>query len=247
MPKYADEQWQKMLETLSGRDAPIELSRRDANEQGPLLVYRSRLFDIDPGGAIIVERPAQAAIDKSFANGDDLELLLMHDGDRLVATCTIRETFIKQINPTTRVTCYRLSPGRRPVRDQRRRFFRVNVAAAGLDPVILESEGKGGMLQAKGQLVNLSGGGLGVSIRASGQLPSQIKRTRRFTCQAQLDSGEALVVPANVVYIAVREQDLLYLGLEIDVEDDSRARAIEDRLLQLCTEFQRQQLQRRRA
>ena len=247
MANYADKDWNKLLKFLAGRDAPVELSRRDAQSDGPPMIYRSRLFEVQADGSIIVERPSHISCGTAFANRDDIELLLIHNGERLVATCTVLETFIQQINPTVRVTCYKLSPGRRPMRDQRRTFYRVNVAGLPLDPVILESKDEDAPFLIKGKLVNLSGGGFGVSVRADAKLLGQIKRTRCFRCTAVLDDGHAIAAPVRVSHISQRSEDLIYLGLQTEIEDETYARAVEDELLHHCARFQRLQLQRRKA
>lgn len=247
MPRYADKQWRVMLKMLAWRDSPVELSRRNAQDKRPPIMYRSRLFEVEPDGSIIVERPGQVVLDKTFTNGDDIELLLMQNGDRLVGTCTIRETFIRQINPTVRVCCYRLSPGRRPQREQRRAFFRVNVAGVALEPVSLQVMDSDEPETFKAQLVNLSGGGLGVSVRGSQKLLGKIKRTRRFMCTARFDAEEQIQAAVRVTHIEVRAEDLLYMGLQFDVEDEAEAAAVQDQMMHLCAQFQRAQLQRRKA
>ena len=253
MPRYADDQWLEMLATLTERDAPVELSRRSSNDEGPPVVYRSRLFEVAQDGAIIVERPSQAVYDKAFGPGDDLELLLMHNGDRVVATTTILNTHVRQLNGTLRVTCYKLSPGRRPQREQRRAYYRVNVAAIQLDPVILkilvptQGQEEPGVMVVKGQLVNLSGGGLGVIVCAKREMLGQLKRTRQLDCVASFDTGLTLAFPSRVAHLSARGEDLLYLGLQVQIDDEAYSRTIENQLLQLCALYQRAQLQRRKA
>jgi len=260
LPNYADDQWLAMLAALDGRDAPVELSRRSANDDGPPIVYHSRLFAVEPDGAIIVERPGQAVRDKSFGTGDDIELLLMYNGDRLVATTTIRNTHIRPINKSTRVTCYKLSPGRRPQREQRRAFYRVNVAGADLEPVTLRIDPQttpasqarehpriDQPLEVQGRLVNLSGGGFGVSVSAGHELLNKLKRTRRMHLVARIDTKQTIQAPVLVAHIGARGDDHLYLGLETDIQDEGAARALEDELQHLCARFQRAQLQRRKA
>lgn len=249
MAQYADDQWRAMLSVLAFRDAPVELSRRDAKSDGPPIVYRSRLFEVQPDGSMIVERPSQVVLDKAFSKGDDVELLIMNSGERLVATCTILDTHIRQINPTVRVTCHRLSPGRRPQREQRRAFYRVNVAALPIDPVALEykTEDDDDHLLFPATLVNLSGGGLGVIVRGNRQLLSRIKRVHALHCTARFETGETIHTPVRVAHIEARDEDLLYLGLQIVIDDDPRTHAVEDQLVHLCAMFQRSQLQRRRA
>lgn len=247
MPRYADDQWRVMLNMLAVRDAPVELSRRNAQDDTPPIVYRSRLFEVTEEGHIVVERPSQVVIDKTMSDGDDIELLLMHNGDRLIATCTILDTHLRWINSDVRVTCYRLSPGRRPQRDQRRSFYRVSVAAQPLEPVLLEGDPEQGAFSVEGQLVNLSGGGFGVSLRSRNRVIGKVKRTRSFNCTANFGEGETVQVPVRVAHIEARGDDLLYLGLAVEIEDEAAVRALEDRLLHLCAYFQRAQLQKRKA
>ncbi len=251
MAQYAHKQWQTMLKMLAWRDAPVELSRRGAQDEGPPIVYRSRLFEVEEDGAIIVERPGQAVGDQGSDDRDDIELLLMHNGDRLIATCTIRDTHLRWINQAVRVPCYRLSPGRRPQREQRRSFYRVNVAAVSLEPVLLETPATGDQdeqpLQIKARLVNLSAGGVGVSVRARKDTLGKIKRTRSFRCTMRFEDGLVIEMPTRVAHIGARGDDLLYLGLQTDIDDEVHARSVQDQLQHLCTQFQRAQLQRRRA
>ena len=241
-----------MLGILAERDAPVELSRQESGSKAPPLVYKTRLFMVLEDGSIVVETPQRAVRDKSFGNGDDVELTLMHNSERLIATCTILETNIREINENLRVLSYRLSPGRRPQRDQRRSFFRVGVAAMDLKPVVLsyeverEEDEEKTVYQFKAQLVNISAGGLGVSIRASRGVLGQIKRSRKFDCHAVL-GGVAVDAPVHVAHIAAIGDDGLYLGLSFEPDNEADARSLEDTMLQRCTEFQRMQLKKRRA
>lgn len=247
MPRYAEQEWQDMLSRLAKRDASVELSRRSAQDESPTVSYRTRLFGVEQDGRIIVERPRQAVSDKSFGKGDDIELLLMHDNERLVGTCTIEKVFLHDVNPTLRVSCYRLSPARRPQREQRRAFYRVSVAALDLEPAVLRHEEAGYAFDFKARIVNLSAGGLGVSVRLSRKILNEIKRTRTFNCTASFDNELTLNAPVRVAHIAAIGDDGLYLGLQFDFRDASRKQAIEDRMHQLCMQYQRQALKRKRA
>lgn len=269
MPTYLDKEWKAMLSHLAQRDASVELSRQTAGDDQPPVVYRTRLFGVRENGCIIVEQPRQAVMDKSFGKGDDIELLMMQNNERLIATCTILDVFIKDLNPTTRVTSYLLSPGRRPQRDQRRSFFRVNVAAMELGPAVmthglspdqtderdrvafqsktLTEHATEARFQFNAKVVNISAGGLGVVVRANRVLLGQIKRSRDFICEATFTSIDSIEVPVQVMYLLARGEDVIYLGLMFNVENEGMARALEDQMHQLCMLFQRQALQRRRA
>jgi c-di-GMP-binding flagellar brake protein YcgR len=247
VPNRNQEKWHTMLSYLASRDGSVELSRRVGGHDEATMVYRSRVFEVRDDGCIIVEVPSQATRDKAFRVGYDIDLTLAVKGVRMIATSTVREMMLHRVNPTLRVTCFRLSPGRRPAIEQRRAFFRASVAAMQLQPTILSCTIDEMPYSYSCKLANISAGGMGVSIRAARSVLNQLKRTRRFTCEAWLSEDESLVVPVAVAHIAALGDDGLYLGLKLDVDDEIERRAIEQRMQQRCTEVQRWQLQRRRA
>ena len=247
MPSRNEEQWTAMLQRLADRDGAVELSRRCNDDHCAAIVYRSRVFEVMADGCIVVEVPRQAVRDASFGIGGDIDLTLMLNSDRMVASCTLNEMITYKVNPTLSVTCYRLSPGRRPTREQRRSFYRVAVAAMQLRPVKLASTIDDAAFECIGKLSNISAGGLGVSIRAVDAVLNKIKRTRRFNCTAWIGEDGRIVAPVRIAHIEALQDDGLYLGLQFDLEDDTEKRALEQRMQQRCTEIQRMQLQRRRA
>ncbi|MEM6257357.1 MAG: PilZ domain-containing protein [Planctomycetota bacterium] len=247
MSSRNEKQWDAMLKRLASRDGSVELSRGVGNDDTAIIMYRSRIFAILEGGCIVVETPQQAVLDRSFRVGDDIDLTLMVNNERMLATCTLKETMTYELNASLKVTCYKLSPGRRPVREQRRSFYRVNVAAMDLEPTKLRSEIEDTVFECSVRLVNISAGGIGVSIRAAKNVLKQLKRTRNFQCTAWLSDDEAIEMPVRVAHISALGDDGLYLGLKFDFEDESEAYAHEQTMQQRCTEIQRMQLQRRRA
>ncbi|MEM9345646.1 MAG: PilZ domain-containing protein [Planctomycetota bacterium] len=247
MSSRNEQQWDVMLKRLASRDGSVELSRGVSNDDAAIIMYRSRVFEILEGGCIIVETPKQAVFDRSFRVGDDIDLTLMVNNERMLATCTLQDTLTYELNASLKVTCYRLSPGRRPVREQRRSFYRVNVAAMDLEPTKLRSEVEETVFECSVRLVNISAGGIGVSIRAARNVLKQLKRTRNFQCTAWLSDDEAIEMPVRVAHINALGDDGLYLGLKFDFDNDAEANAHEQLMQQRCTEIQRMQLQRRRA
>ncbi|MBX2850470.1 MAG: PilZ domain-containing protein [Phycisphaeraceae bacterium] len=248
MPSSNEKQWQAMLKRLAERDGSVELSRGVSNDQAAVITYRSRAFEVLEDGCIIVETPRQAVQDKSFKVGHDIDLTIMVNNERMVATCTLHEAITYEVNPSLRVTCYRLSPGRRPVREQRRSFYRVSVAAMDLKPVKLSCKiDEDEVFECAGKLSNISAGGFGVSIRATREVLGQIKRTRFFECSAWLSDQECVVAPVRVMHINALGDDGLYLGLQFAFTDETEADQLEQHIQQRCTEIQRMQLQRRRA
>lgn len=247
MPNRYEEQWEAMLKRLADRDGSVELSRGVSQEDTPVVTYRARVFEILGNGCIIVETPKQAVQDKAFRVLDDIDMTLMINSERMIATCTVREIVNYKVNHTVRLTCYRLSPGRRPMREQRRSFYRVNVAAMELPPSQLCCEIGEEKFKIKVRLVNLSAGGLGVSVRAARKVLNQIKRTRQFQCTAWLSDEECIEAPVRVAHINALGDDGLYLGLMFDLDDELVAKQHEQFMQQRCTEIERMQLRRRRA
>lgn len=238
-----------MLTRLAGRDGSVELSRAVDGEDAAAVTYRSRVFNVRAeDGCIIVETPRQAVQDRAFRVDDDLELTLIADHDRMVATCTLHEVVTHSVNDALKLTCYRLSPGRRPMRDQRRFFYRVNVAGMELNPIELSCELEDeDHFAFAARLVNISAGGLGISIRASRPILNQIKRTRSFESYIDLGDDQPIKAPVSVVHVSAMGEDGLCLGMRFDIEDETAA-ANHDRVMQKrCTEIQRMQLRRRRA
>ncbi|MEO0475149.1 MAG: PilZ domain-containing protein [Planctomycetota bacterium] len=248
MPSRNEELWQRMLGHLAARDGSVELSRGVSNDQATPIIYRSRVFEVMEDGCIIVEIPRQAVQDKAFRVGHDVDLTIMVNNERMVATCTLHETITYKVNQSLKATCYRLSAGRRPVREQRRSFYRVSVAAMELNPIKLSCEiDEHQTFECQGRLSNISAGGFGVSIRAGRRVLNQIKRTRFFNCTAWLSEDECINAPVRVAHINALGDDGLYLGLQFAVIDEIEAMHLEQQIQQRCTEIQRMQLQRRRA
>lgn len=247
MPRYLHDQWKEMLQTLAKRDGSVELSRRMQGDEELSVNYRTRLFEVLEDGNIIVETPKRAVQDKSFGNGDDIDLTLMYSNERLVATCTVLETFIQEIKPGMRLLCYRLSPGRRPQREQRRDYYRVNIAAMDLELAKFTTGHDEEVFSFEARMVNLSGGGLGVSVRGAKTVLNKIKRSRDFNCHALLGSGIWVDAPVRVAHLEAIGDDGLYIGFQFDLDDAGEAQALEDMIAQRCVEFQRMQLKKRRA
>lgn len=247
MPSRNEENWQAMLRRIAERDGSVELSRGIKDDDANVVMYRSRVFAVQSNGSIIVEMPRQALHDRIFQVGGDIDLTLMVNSERMVATCTLCETISYNVNPTLKVTCYRLSPGRWPMREQRRAFFRVSVAAIKLKPVMIHCDDLEGMsFECQARLVNISAGGIGISIRAARKVLGQVKRTRQFSSSFWLSDDEQVQAPVRVEHISALGEDGLYLGLKFDIEDLALAKQHEQLMQQRCTEFQRMQLRRRK-
>ena len=240
--------WKSFLSYLSKRDGGIEIAPRGASVDDARKVYRSRLFNVEKDGAIIVERPDQSVVDHAFRIGDTIELLLIVNNQRLLGDCELKKVGARQINKATRVTCFELGPAKRVRLDQRRSFFRVNTAAADLGPLKLLAEGQPIENEVEARMVNLGGGGVGVAVRAGRNVLRHLQEHSQFQCRMDILSEDEVVdLPAKLVHISPLDTTGLYLGMRFELPEGKEGKALENRLVQYGVWLQRQQLQRRRA
>ncbi|XAM00123.1 PilZ domain-containing protein [Phycisphaeraceae bacterium D3-23] len=248
MSKIDQRDWKQFLAHLSKRDGGVELAPRGASADDTRKVYKSRLFEVSKDGEIIVERPDQSVLDHAFRVGDTIELLLVVNNQRMLGDCELREVAAKQINRATRVTCFKLGPAKRIRPDQRRSFFRVNTAGADLGTVSLLAHGKDIEDEVRARMVNLGGGGMGVSIRASRDLLREIQGDTKYRCRLEIQSdNEVIDLDTTLVHLSPLDTTGLYLGLRFELPEGKEGKALESRLVQYGAWLQRQQLKRRRA
>lgn len=240
--------WKAFLGHLSKRDGPVELAPRGASESDARKVYKSRLFEVKSDGTLIVERPDQSVLDHAFKPGDTIELLLVKNNQRMLGDCELLGVEQWRINKSTKMTCFRLAPARRIREDQRRAFFRVNTAGSDLGTVKLLAEGLPNEDEVSGRMVNLGGGGIGISVRAHRDVLRELQAHAHYRCRLEIQSEQEVVdLAANLVHISPLDTTGLYLGLRFDFPDSSEGKAMESRLVQYGAWLQRQQLKRRRA
>jgi len=240
--------WTKFLNHLAKRDGGVEIAPRGASADDARKVYKSRLFNVEKDGTIIIERPDQSVLDHAFRIGDTVELLLVVNNQRLLGDCELKKVGARQINKATRVTCFELSPARRVRLDQRRSFFRVNTAAADLGPLKLLAEGQPIENEVEARMVNLGGGGVGVAVRAQRDVLRRLQEHERFRCRMDILSDEEVVdLPVKLVHISPLDTTGLYLGLRFELPEGKEGKALENRLVQYGVWLQRRQLKRRRA
>lgn len=238
--------WQALLAVQSQRNMAGELSIAPADPDHKRVSYRARVFEVMKDGAIIVELPMQALADRAFLVGDDVDLVLMEKDERLAGRCRIREFVKYQFNESTQVTSLLLAPASKTFRDQRRSFYRVNVAGADLELAELIDISNDQHRAFKARPINLSAGGLGVLASAPEAELRKLRNATRVKVNADF-GGESVKAEAVVNYIEARESGRLYIGLQFDPSSEAHAQALEDQMHQLCTNYQRMQLKRRRA
>ena len=246
--KTIQRDWDNFLANLAKRDGAVELAPRGVSDDDARKVYRSRLFVVEKDGAIIVERPDASVIDHAFSVGDTLELLLVVNNQRLLGDCILRGVEVRQINTSTRNTCFTLEPAKRVRVDQRRSFFRIQTAASDLSPVKLLAEGEPIENEVATRMVNLGGGGVGVSIRGNRDTLKYLQQHTQFRCRIDIESEKKVVdLDAKLVHISSLDTTGLYLGLHFMIPDDKAGKQLQNQLAQYATWLQRQQLRRRRA
>ncbi|MEM9414738.1 MAG: PilZ domain-containing protein [Planctomycetota bacterium] len=240
--------WKQFLAYMSKRDGGVEIAPRGASEDDTRKVYKSRLFEVTKDGEIIVERPDQSVLDHAFRIGDTIELLLVVNNQRMLGDCELLEVEARQINRATRVTCFKLGAAKRVRIDQRRLFFRVGTAGADMGTIGLLAEGKEIEDEIRGRMVNLGGGGMGVSIRAHRDVLREVQGNTRYRCRLEIKSeNEVVDLDTTLVHLSPLDTTGLYLGLRFELPAGKEGKALESRLVQYGAWLQRQQLKRRRA
>ena len=97
-------------------------------------------------------------------------------------------------------------------------------------------------------MVNLGGGGVGVSIRGNRDTLKYLQKHTQFRCRIDIESEKKVVdLDAKLVHISSLDTTGLYLGLHFMIPDDKAGKQLQNQLAQYATWLQRQQLRRRRA
>lgn len=210
--------------------------------------YKSRLFDIEPDGTMVAERPDAAVLDNVLAVNALLGVLVVHNGQRMMANSRVLEVVSRQINERLRVTCYRLKPATRICIDQRRAFFRARSATSDHAQITLRAADPDAKWDVQGLMVNVGGGGLGVVVHADRTVLRDIQQFGRFDCEFFIGSeNQDTVFSARLAHVSTIEHGRIYLGLEFVLPEGKEGKAEQDRMVQFAAWLQRQALKRRRA
>ncbi len=137
LPTLSDISCHVILEALQRRNGPVEVLGipSDGDERGAAW-YRVRLLEFSPAG-LVIERP-QISEESRYIQPDSFVRVSVADGlERWQFLAHVEKVILHPLNATTRVPALKLSAPMEIRTGQRREFFRVLTAAAGLRPVLL--------------------------------------------------------------------------------------------------------------
>lgn len=256
-----------MVRRLAERDAAVEATPivRD-DEPGPAPTYRARLLSVEADGSLWLQRPDRPGAVGELTLGRRVSVLAAEGADRLRGESRIAHVTPYRLNAQKGVIALGLEPATGVASDQRRDFYRVSTAGAGLDPVTFkplhlpgsarptpldddaaEGDAELNAPDVTGEVVNVSGGGLGVSVTASRRLLQTLSPSRRYEAELRLP-GDETPTPMRLKLVHVQPLDggRVFFGMKLDLEDPAERAATEQRLVKFATELERRQLQRRR-
>ncbi len=242
------------VRALAERDGTVEL-RAESTPTGSVgTTYKTRVLEVMDDGELLIDVPAFPEANEQLTRGAQVSILAVHESRRLVGYATVLgvEQFELAGGHCTRAL--RVGRATSVESAQRRRFFRANAGGAVAHPAELflldpatDDRTPIERRPIKAWLLNIGGGGVGVTVDQGSTLGPSLRRTTRFLTSLTLP-GEAqrLDVVTKLVHIQAMHKDTLYLGFEFLFADRAEQRRVEDLIIRVNTLLQRQQIRRQR-
>lgn len=271
MPQSLHKAWSDIVARKCERDGWVEVSAElEEGESGPAPAYRARVLWVEDDRSMGVERPPFVGVHRQLKAERPVLIRLAEDGIRLRAESRITEIRHHRLNAHTELIALALAPPRGIESDQRREFYRVSVQGVELEPIEFTPVRDEAMEQlatekelgdedvdaaatlncrpVKGTVVNISGGGLGVSVPASRELLDTLPPSRCYTATLPLPDEEApLRLTLRLVHVQVHQAGRVYFGMRNEEPDPGIRAEIEDRLVKFTKKVERRQLRRQRS
>jgi c-di-GMP-binding flagellar brake protein YcgR len=271
MQQSLEKRWFEIIRRKSERDGWVEVSAALAeDENGPAPSYRARVLWVEAEGRMGVERPPFVGVNRQLRVERPVQIRLTEDGVRLRADSRIAEVRHHQLNAHTKLIALALDRPSGIQSDQRREFYRVSVQGVELEPIEFSPVRDETMEQlatekqlgdedvdaaatlncrpVKGTLVNISGGGLGVSVPATRELLDTLPPSRCYTATLPLPDGETpLELTLRLVHVQMHQAGRVYFGMRAEEPNAGIRAEIEERLVRFTTKVERRQLRRQRS
>lgn len=262
--------WPEIVARKVERDGWVELCPVLAeDETGPAPAYRARVLWVDDDASMGVERPPFLGVNRALRVGRPVQVRLTEDGTRLRAESRIAEVRAHQLNARTELIALALDPPTDIRSDQRRAFYRVSTQGLEFAPIefapVLEGTKRAMTAEqplsdddadaaaamncraVEGTLMNISGGGLGVSVPATRELLDTLPPSRCYTAELRLPDGQPpLPLTLRLVHVQMHQAGRVYFGMRLEEPDPARREKIEERLVRFATDIERRQLRRQR-
>ena len=254
MTTVTSQQWLDAIQSIQNRNGIIQVTSCHADPQAHSpATYRSRMLACDELG-FLIEPPSISKMAAHFTAGTEVSLLCVEADQRWDCQTTIRNVERFRLNTSTELMALRLAPPRDVRSAQQRKYFRVDITASTIEPVLLvpvasdelsSDEAKTLPKIFSAPIINISGGGIGVE--APAVVAKQLADVSEYRCTLMLPNrAEPFEMPARVVHAKPLEDGSFYLGLEFDTSDPKFDEESIDHICRFATWYQRQALQRRR-
>lgn len=257
--KIAD--WQCWLDTVShlaARNGAVQLSlsQKAGGAAASDLVCRVRLLDVEDEGALIIERPAAGDIAAQMTPDQVVSVLAVNDRQRWRGRCKVERSVKFTLNDATTVPAIKLSAALAVESGQRRDSFRVDTSAVDLPLVRLTyapgelndkpevTAGESGTIV--GRMLNLSGGGMGLSVEHVKPIAHKPVSGGRYRCEFSLPTfATPIVLHARLVHVEPVAGGT-YLGLEFEFTGPEDHRHLRTHIVKFATQLERLHLRRQR-
>ena len=258
--ELSHEAWHQILTDLVSRNGAVEVGAVPGDEQDLAPpVYRTRLLSLAEDGSLLIERLRGAGVSRQFSKGAWVNVIAGELSQLWKGRCRVIGLENHRLNASTFVRALRLSPALEICSGQRRQFFRVGTAAGRMQPVMLMPEAACDGPDADGpryptdavafatQLLNISGGGLGVRLARSDNRSQWLRPGQQFRCLFHLPTVNwRIEVEGRLTRVEEMAHRGTYLALRFEFGDELHQRRVEDRIVRYCTGLQQTQIRRQR-
>ena len=242
-------QWKDIALHILERNGAVSLSplsMEDPNHSDEL-TFGSRLLDLSDRH-LVVEVPNAAIAKQQFQTGARVYVVMVQRATRVELCCEIRDRVKVAINANVQTIGYELSLPIHVGSAQRREYYRAHVTALRIKPVKfipMDPVLKHPMheLAFTGNMVNISGGGMGVIVHKE-HVPI-LRDSKFFDCDIQLPMDKEQIkfsIQCQSMHSTAGRKGDVYVGLEFVITDPAHKREIVDKLVKYTTYVQREHL-----
>jgi len=242
------------VRALAQRDGAVEIRAERTPAGGVGTTCKTRVLEVIGDGELLVDVPPYPEANQELARGADVSVLAVQGSRRLIGYGKVLGVERYELAGGQRTRALRISRASEVESAQRRRFFRASAGGAVAHPVELflldPAAGDRKPLEPepiKAWLLNIGGGGVGLTVEHGNALGPSLRRTTRFLASVKLPGeDQPLHVVAKLVHLQAMHGDTLYLGFEFQFDHAAEQRRVEDQIVRVSTLLQRQQIRRQR-